>query len=163
MTAVVTSSPGVTPDGAVPGTVACLPGWRIPPARKPIVHMPAILEVATVPEPMRPDDFTGAVHERHRQSPATLIEIARSTHIMPGVGDMASSGETADTPWLVTMGGEVRDQRFPAIGEMAGDGDLVAGGLDGNGSLENTVRARDVMRPGPNWGEGEDAGQKTGG
>jgi hypothetical protein len=93
-----------------------------------VIDMATIVKAATVAEAVARDDGAGVVHERSRQTPAALIEIACGTGIMAGVGDMAAMRQTADTPRLIAMCGEVRDQRLKACREMACNSNRPGGG-----------------------------------
>ena len=95
-----------------------------------IVDMAAIVEATPVAEPMARDDGAGVVHERSRQTPPALIEIARGAGIMPGVGDMTPMGQAADMPWLIARSYEVGDQRLEARREMACNRDRSSSGRD---------------------------------
>ena len=91
--------PGAAVDGGRPVSAAWLA----------IVHMAAIVEGAAVAEAVFADNFTCAVHERDRQPPAALVEIAGSTCVMTRVRHMAATGETTDRSGLVAGGDEIGD------------------------------------------------------
>ena len=84
-------------------------GGPVPAARQAIVHMAAIVEGAAVAEAVFADDLACAVHERDRQPPAALVEIAGGACIMTRVRHMAATGETTDRSGLVAGGNEIGD------------------------------------------------------
>jgi hypothetical protein len=97
-----------------------------------IVDMAAIVESASIAEPVARNDGAGMIHERMGQAPAALIEIACGPSIMPGVGDVTAMRQAADMPRLVAISDEIRDQSLEARGKMARNGDRPGCGCDGH-------------------------------
>jgi len=81
-----------------------------------IVDMAAIAKAAAVAEAVLDDDGVRlVVHERVREPPAALIEVASSADIVARVGHMAAMGQAADSLGLVARRDEIVDQRFKTI------------------------------------------------
>ena len=93
-----------------------------------IVDMAAIVEGASVAEAVARNNGAGVIHERMGQAPAALIEIACGTGVVPGVRNVTAMRQAADTPRLISMRGEVRDQRLKACREMACNSNRPGGG-----------------------------------
>ncbi len=96
--------------------------------RLAVIDMAAIAKGAAVAEAVARDDGAGMIHERNGQPPAALIEIASSSGIVPGVGNVAAMSEAADVPRLVAIRNEIGDERLKPSGEVARNGDISSRG-----------------------------------
>lgn len=100
--------------------------------RQTVIDMAAIVEIAAVAEPVFMDDGTGAIHERRGLAPSRLIEVAGRAIMMAGVRDVAATGEAADSLRLITMRGEISDQRLETASEVRRYSDRSGCGLHCN-------------------------------
>ena len=77
--------------------------------RKAVVHVPAIVEAASVAQPMFRDHGACTVHECRGEAPATLVEVACGARVMAGVGHVTAMCEAAYAPRSVAGRDEIGD------------------------------------------------------
>ncbi len=114
--------------------------------RKAVVHVPAIVEAASVAEPMLSDDGACMVHECRGEAPAALVEVACGARVMAGVGHVAAMREAAYPPGLVAGRDEIGDQRLKTRCKMAGDRDRPRRGCNRHHPAATVDRRAIVLR-----------------
>ncbi len=95
---------------------AAIRRFTMPPlARQAIIDMAAVRKGTAVSKTVLLNQLIclGGIHERRGEAPAALVEVARGTGIMPGMGDVAAGRKTLYTAWDIAGLLEIGDERLP--------------------------------------------------